>query len=83
MQQQTRDLLAALEDADWFSAVGQAVAKLLQSEVIVVPSWAEAVKCCGSISWENYTLGQRNLLTIYLHEHTRDRYHAGTRSFVK
>ena len=74
MQQQTRDLLAALEDADWFSAVGQAVPKLPQGQAIVASSWAEAVECCGSISWENYTLEQRNLLTICLHDHARDRY---------
>jgi hypothetical protein len=74
MQQQTRELLAALEDADWFSCVGQPVPELLQSDVIVVPSWAGAVQCCSSISWENYTLVQQNLLTSYLHEHARDRY---------
>ncbi len=74
MQQRTRELLAALEGADWFSTVGQPVPEPLRNEVVVVSSWAEAVECCGSISWENYTLEQRNLLTMHLHDHARDRY---------
>ena len=74
MQQRTRDLLAALEAADWLSAVGQPVPEPLRNQVIVVSSWHEAIECCGSISWENYTLEQQNLLTSYLHEHARDRF---------
>jgi hypothetical protein len=74
MQHQTQELLAALGDVGWFSAVGQPVPEQHESKVIVVSSWAEAVECCSSISWENYTLDQQNLLTTYLHEHARDRY---------
>ena len=74
MQQRTRDLLAALEGAEWFSTVGQPVPEPLLNKVIVVSSWAEAVECCGSNSWENFTLEQRNLLTSYLHDHALDRY---------
>ena len=74
MQQRTRDLLATLEAADWFSAVGRPVPDSLQEQVLVVSSWAEAVESCGSTSWENFTLEQQNSLTSYLHEYARDRY---------
>jgi hypothetical protein len=75
MQQRTRDLLAALEAADWFSAVGQPVPEPFRDEVVVVSSWPAAVECCGSISSENFLLEQQNLLTSFLHDHARDRYH--------
>jgi hypothetical protein len=74
MQQQTRELMAALDASDWFSAVGQPLPESLHGEVIAVSSLAEAVESCGSASWENYTLEQQNLLTSFLHEHARDRY---------
>jgi hypothetical protein len=74
MQQETRQLLADLDGADWFSTVGQPISEPLLKDVILVSSWAEAVGCCGSDSWENYTLEQRNLLTSHLHDHARDRY---------
>ena len=74
MQQRTRELLAALEGSDWFSTVGQPVPEPLLNKVVIVSSWAEAVECCASISWENFTLEQRNLLTSYLHDHAQERY---------
>lgn len=63
MQQRTRELLAALEAADGFSAVGQPVPEPLRTKVTVVSSGHEAVECCGSISWEDLILEQQNLLT--------------------
>ena len=74
MQQRTRELLADLDSADWFSTVGQPFPEPIPNEVIFISSWAEAVECCDSISWENYTLDQRNILTSHLHDHARDRY---------
>jgi hypothetical protein len=74
MQQRTRELLDDLDSADWFSTVGRPFPEPIPNEVIFVSSWAEAVECCGSISWENYTLDQRNILTSHLHDHARDRY---------
>lgn len=74
MQQRTRELLVDLDSADWFSNVGRPFTEPIPNGVIFVSSWAEAVECCGSISWENYTLEQRNILTSHLHDHARDRY---------
>lgn len=67
MQQRPQDLSAALETADWFATVGQPVSGPLRKGGLVVSSWAEAVECCGSTSWENFTLEQQNSLTFYLH----------------
>jgi hypothetical protein len=74
MQQRTRELLADLDSTDWFSTVGRLFQEPLPNDVMFVSSWVEAVECCGSISWENYTLEQRNILTSHLHDHARDRY---------
>ena len=74
MQQRTQELLDALGQADWFAAVGQPLPDPNRPEVIAISSWEEAVECCRSISWENYTLEQQNLLTMHLHQHARERY---------
>jgi hypothetical protein len=74
MEQRTRELLDDLDSADCFATVGRPFPELVANKVLFVASWAEAVECCGSISWEKFTLGARNILTLYLHDHARDRY---------
>src|SRR5262245_44375784 len=74
MKQQTKELLDKLASAKFFSHVGEPVPDGLRASVITVSSWRKALRCCCSIEWDNYTLEQRNLLTIYLHSHARNRY---------
>jgi hypothetical protein len=74
MRAEIEYLLKRLEDAEWFAAVGQPLAAEAQHSVVAIASWEEAVVCCSSVAWENYSLEQQNLLTMYLHEHARDRY---------
>jgi hypothetical protein len=74
MRPETTDLLKRLDDADWFAAVGRPLPEALQSSILAVASWDEAVACCSSDEWENFTLEQQNRLTMHLHEHARELY---------
>jgi hypothetical protein len=58
MLERTRTILAILEHADWFSAVGQAE----QSSVIVLDSWKQAMVYCSALNWENVQLEAANRL---------------------
>jgi hypothetical protein len=63
---------AALERVEWFHAVGT---PLYDEPVVVVKSWAVAVKRASSTAWENLGLRLRGDLTAYLSQHApaRDR----------
>jgi hypothetical protein len=74
MRQKTKKLLQKLDDADWFTSVGRPLPAPLRGSVIVVGSWQEAVACCSSDEWSNYTLEQRNQLTMFLHAQAPERY---------
>lgn len=74
MKPKTERLLDALDRTAWFSTVGQAPPESLRGTVVPVASWAEAVECCSSDEWSNFTLEQQNSLTMHLHTHARDRY---------
>ena len=74
LQKQTRSLLNKLEDTEWFTAAGKPLPESMHHLAIRVSSWHEAIEDCSSIEWENFTLEQRNLLTMHLHVHAHDRY---------
>lgn len=74
MKSETRDLLQSFKGFSWFHAVGSPFDEALADDVIAVSSWAQAVKCCSSTAHGNFQLEQKNRLTVYLHDHARDRY---------
>jgi hypothetical protein len=71
---QTQELIRQLGALTWFSAVGQPLPAELARTSFPVRSWSEAVLCCKSLEWENYSLERRNSLTMYLHRHAKQRY---------
>jgi hypothetical protein len=74
MKSETEHLLKQLGDAEWFAAAGQPLPADVRGAVVAIRSWEEAVACCSSLDWENFSLEQKNLLTMHLHQHARDRY---------
>lgn len=52
----TQATLKALEDAEWFSAVGREV----EGPFVCVPSWGEAFRWCGSAYWDGLLLEAAN-----------------------
>jgi hypothetical protein len=74
MRPETANLLNRLDATDWFSSVGQPTPESLRGSVIQVSSWREAIDCASSTEWENFTIEQRNRLTMHLHRHARERY---------
>lgn len=74
MKTQTKGLLEQLDKATFFREVGRPLPEAIQISITTVISWNEALTCCHSIEWENYTLEQRNVLTMYLGTHAHDRY---------
>jgi hypothetical protein len=74
MQPATRELLAQLGEAEWFSAVGHPLEPALADSVAAVGSWNEAVAACSTDEWSNFTLEMQNQQTMFLHTHHRDRY---------
>lgn len=52
----TQATLQRLEDAEWFSAVGQAV----EGPFVNVASWEEAFRWCGSEPWDDLMLEAAN-----------------------
>jgi hypothetical protein len=71
---QTQELIRQLGAITWFSTVGQPLAASLAGKSLPVQSWSEAVQCCESLEWENYSLEQHNSITMYLHWHAKQRY---------
>jgi hypothetical protein len=70
MQEHTQIVLNMLKQANWFSAVGEQE----QADVLVLPSWEEAIKSCASASWENVQLEAANLISDVLVVQYRERY---------
>jgi hypothetical protein len=65
----TEATLQDLESANWFSSVGQPV-----SGVIVVSSWSEAIKHCGSDEWEALTQEADNRYCVQLQKRAPERF---------
>jgi len=63
----TKNLLDRLDAAEFFGAVGQPLPQEVANAVVPVHSWQEAVACCSSLEYENYSLEQSNQLTMFLH----------------
>jgi hypothetical protein len=70
LKRTTANLLARLDEIEWFAAVGDP----LPDTVVTVSSWDDAFRCCSSLEWGDFTLEQRNRLTMHLHVHARARY---------
>ena len=70
MHPRTTATLVELEDADWFSRVGEHDA----TKVIVLFSWAEAIEHCASLDWENLCLEAANQYRQRLLERSVDRF---------
>lgn len=56
MHQRTQATLNELENAHWFSNVGQPV----EGPFVQVTSWAEAIASCGSTEWQELLLEASN-----------------------
>ena len=74
MNPKTRQLLDDLSQLAWFSAVGQPIEETYADDIIVLTSWKEACKCCGSNEHSNFQLEQQNIVTSFLHDYARERY---------
>jgi hypothetical protein len=74
MKRTTTALLRRLEEAPWFSTVGQPLGSPLDQSVLSVNAWKEALRCCKSTKWSDFTLEQQNELTMFLHHNAHDRY---------
>ena len=71
MNAKSEEFLAALDCNDWFSCVGL---RDLQPAT-VLDSWTEAIAfAVDGRHWESFRLERRNDLTVFLHNHARDRY---------
>jgi hypothetical protein len=72
MTPETKATLRQLEDADWFSLVGQHDANT--NVAIVLSSWDEAIEHCSSMEWENLELQIVNRLCEKLLAAAPDRF---------
>ena len=70
MHPRTIVTLDELEQADWFAAVGAPAS----GPVIVVTSWEEAIRYCGSTEWENLTLEASNRNAVSIAKRSRERF---------
>jgi hypothetical protein len=66
MKTSTVDLLKRLDQTEFFHAVGQPFSDKIKERIEPITSWQEAMQYSTSIEWDNYTLEQRNLLTMFL-----------------
>src|SRR4051794_37210199 len=74
MKTEKSGLVSRLVEDGLFHKVGEDLGSEKSHLVFPIHSWEEALMCCCSDEWGNYTLEQRNLLTMYLHDHARNRY---------
>jgi hypothetical protein len=72
MHPRTRATLDELERSDWFSAVGQRV----EGPFIVVGSWEEAMKWCGSDAWQDLILEASNRYCEAIARRSLDRWNS-------
>jgi hypothetical protein len=70
MHARTAATLDQLEKANWFSCVGVKDT----ARVIVLSSWQEAIKHCGSIEWENLCMEAVNQYCGRLVERSKERF---------
>jgi len=56
MHERTRSTLVQMEQAEWFSTIGQKDTDV----AVVLSSWEEAIASCASIEWENLLLEATN-----------------------
>jgi hypothetical protein len=70
MKDQTLSALKKLEDADWFSAVGN----IDTEAAIVLHSWKEATESCSSTSWRDLLLEASNRYTEKLASRSKERW---------
>jgi hypothetical protein len=69
MEARTKATLQELEAASWFTAVGEPI----EGPVIVVTSWAEAIRHCGSDEWKWLLLEAANRYRAALAARSRER----------
>ncbi len=70
MHERTRSTLAQMEQAEWFSTIGQKDTDV----AVVLSSWEEAIASCASIEWENLLLEATNRYREKLASRSMDRF---------
>jgi hypothetical protein len=68
------DVAARVAAIDWFAHAGRPASLDLTMETEQVKGWSAAVRACKSRVWENAELEAQNQLTLWLHQHARERY---------
>lgn len=79
MHPRTKATLKQLEQAAWFSKVGVPDT----DKAIVLPSWDEAIKHCGSPEWEDLCLEAQNQYCERLFERSRERFNRWNEIAIK
>lgn len=68
------DVAGRLRAIEWFGRCGQPASLDLSMPNEQVGGWPEAVKACKLSAWEDAELGAQNQLTLWLHQHDREKY---------
>jgi hypothetical protein len=68
------DVASRLRAINWFSRCGEPLSLDLSMEIEQVRSWREAIESCKDGVWENVQLEAQNQLTVWLHQHDRQKY---------
>src|SRR4051794_19925597 len=83
MKPAVTELIRRIVDANFFSRIGQELSGLYKEVLIPVFSWKEALQCCGSTEWRNYTLEHRNSLTMFLQANAPERLQVWNETIVE
>jgi len=68
------DVAARVRGINWFSRCGKPLALDLTMKVERVGSWPEAIESCTDVAWANVEMAAQNQLTVWLHNHEREKY---------